>query len=331
MRIESCVGVLEAPEPIIRCVEGFVKRVLDTVSMCGCCGSIYFPSILYESRLSIEVLSTTLFHRLGISISLLLASSHRDEYSFGYLVTHSPLELVLAERATKIVTESCIAIKTIYGWVACCDDPKHISRILKRELNEVDKHLLAEDPNTEEKVRSRIDSAKSVEELFVNLVSYPRIALAVGAMLPLYLPPQRITIWVRDLEGHAVARANSLRLRVEIDPVVVCSDGDDEKLGKFFAEVALHEYLHLALHANACSGSGAWLLGKPVGMEKVVVEIVNNLIDIVPPNIVEATGRKLRELIPVDRCRDREREALYTDLLCAILAKNMNLVEELLR
>ncbi len=329
MRIDSCVGVLEVPEPIARCVESFVERVLDAASRYGCYGSILYPGLLYGSRLSIEVLSTTLLHELSVSVSLLLASSRRDEYSFGYLATRSFLELILAERATKIVTESCIAIRTVYGWAACCDDPKHLSRILRRELHEVDRHLLAEDPGIEEGVRRRIGSARSVEELFIALVSYPRIALAVAAMLPLYLPPQRIAVRVGELDGHATARANSLRLEVEIDPVIACRDRDDEELGRIFTEVALHEYLHLALRANMCSGSGAWLLGKPIGMERTVVEIVDRLVDTVPPSIAEAVGRKLRELIPIDRCRERGDSAHYTDLACAVIAKNTSLVEKL--
>ncbi len=245
------------------------------------------------------------------------------------LATRSFLELVLAESATKIVTESCIAIKTIYGWAACCDDPKHLWRVLGKELHEVDRHLLAEDPGIEEGVRRRIGSARSVEELFVALVSYPRIALAIGTILPLYLPPQRIAIRVGDLDGHAAARANPLRLEVEVDPVVACRDGDVEELGRVFTEVALHEYLHLALHANMCSGSGVWLLGKPIGMERTVVEIVDRLVDTVPPSIVEAVGRKLCELIPIDRCRDRGDNAHYTDLACAVIVKNTSLVEKL--
>ncbi len=334
MRIESCVGVLEVPEPVVRCVESFVRSVLNSISMHGYSGSIlYLPDIVYESRLSIEVLSTTLFHRLGVSVSLVLASSYGDTYSFGYLATYSsfPLELVLAEEVTKIVTESCIAIKTIYGWIACCDDLKHVSKILRRELYEVDNHLHAEYPNIEEEVRRRIDSARSIEELFVAIASYPRIALALGAMLPLYLPPQHIEIQVKELESRVVARANPLRLRVEIDPSIACRDGDDEKLGRFFIEIVLHEYLHLALRANGCLGSGAWIAGKPVGMERTVVEITNSLINIVPPNIAKAIGRKLRELIPVDRCEEHRYRALYTDIVCSMLAENTQLIENLLR
>ncbi len=334
MRIKTCIGEFEVPKVVVNHVKDFIMDVLDMVLAQGCGHLIYFPTQIYESRISIETVSTTLLYKLNLLISLIAASNPEDGQRFlGYTARaiNSSLDLVLAINSiTKVVTESCIAIKTMFGWVACCDDSKHVSRILRRELHEVEKHLLAEDPEVEEKVREFIAQAKSVKDLFTALVSHPSIALAIGALLPLYLPPHYIEVEVKELNGYTIAKANTLSLAVVMDPSVACRDGNRKELGKFFTEVALHEYLHLALYANAFFDRGTWLFGKPIGIERIIVEIVKNLVNTVPLKIVRGIGEKLRELIPASACQERKHRALYTDLTYVVIAENADLVEELL-
>ncbi|NPA96657.1 MAG: hypothetical protein GXO32_03545 [Crenarchaeota archaeon] len=336
MRIQTCVCSLEVPEAILDSVDRLVARVLSTVMLQGCGRIVYFPSCCFSTEASMELVSTTLLYNFDLALSLVKSLDPKSgEISLGYTAEAlSPtIDFVLAltrDSITKITTSSCIAVRTIRGWVACCDDPKHVSRALRRELKVVRSHLLAESPGIEEEFRNLVASASDIEALFRAVVSYPSVALAVGALLPIYLPPNQIRVELKELDGHALARACSPKLSVAIDPSVACGESVEE-LGRTFIEVAIHEYLHIALHANTLPGRGAWLLGKPVGVERIVAELAKNIASTIPTNIVLEVGRKVRELVPIDRCeRDRVERAIYTDLTHVVLAKNLDLVEEYL-
>ena len=72
--------------------------------------------------------------------------------------------------------------------------------------------------------------------------------------------------------------------------------------------------------------------GKSIGMERVVVETVNSMVKVVPPTLVRAVGKKVRELVALNRDSDERRvpRTVYTDLTYAVLTKNTDLIEKLL-